>query len=129
MTLAVRNDGSGKAAGKFSPVGLVPQEVGVHDARSPGVGEKFVPIADQGPGGDGKFDADPAGAGIGEVHHFPFAHGQFSVTTPMKASSQSMKSRSMGSLTIPPSCFKITSGRPTQNSNPSRRMVSMRMAS
>jgi hypothetical protein len=57
-------------------MGLVAHEIGVHDARSPGVGEKFIPVADQGPGGDGKFDAHPSGTGVGEVHHFPFAHGK-----------------------------------------------------
>jgi len=58
----------------------------------------------------------------------PLRMASFSVTTPRKLSSQSMKTCSMGSRRTPFFSLKMTSGRPTLSSKPSRRMVSMRMA-
>ena len=41
----------GWKGGAITAIGAVAVEYGIHDARAPGVGEEFVPVADQRPGG------------------------------------------------------------------------------
>ena len=59
----------------------------------------------------------------------PLRRESFSMTTPWYSSGTSTMSCSMGSVKFPSaSRFVMTSGRETQNSIPSRRISSMRMA-
>ena len=69
----VGTDAASVAAREVAAPFLIAFKVGIHDACSLGVGEKFVLVADEAARGNGKFKTDTAGAGVVEIEHLALA--------------------------------------------------------
>ena len=77
FALAVRHNGTGIAHREIAPVGFVAGQVRIHNPGAPGIGHEFITVTNQGTGGNGKLNPDPAPAIVNHIGHFTFADGQF----------------------------------------------------